>query len=53
LFLFDEELSDGTGLELAEFACSLTDKQSAPFILIKRPDNFELLVRTIMDLLAG
>jgi DNA-binding response OmpR family regulator len=53
LLLFDEELPDATGLELAEFACSLAHRQGTPFIIIKKPDDFESLVRDIMDLLAG
>jgi DNA-binding response OmpR family regulator len=53
LLVFDEEVPDGTGLELAEFVCSLSHRQSTPFIIIKKPDDFELLVRAIVDLLAG
>jgi hypothetical protein len=53
LLLFDEELPDGTGLELAEFVCSLAHRQDTPCIIIKKPHDFELLVRAIMDLLAG
>jgi len=53
LLLFDEELPDATGLELAEFARSLAHRQGTPFIIIKQPSDFESLVRAIMDLLAG
>jgi DNA-binding response OmpR family regulator len=53
LLLFDEELPDATGLELAEFVCSLAHRQDTPCIIIKKPDDFELLVRDIMDLLDG
>jgi len=53
LLLFDEELLDATGLELAEFVCSITDRQDTPFIIMKKPDDFELLVRDIIHLLAG
>jgi DNA-binding response OmpR family regulator len=53
LLLFDEELPDTTGSELAKFACSLADGQCAPFIIIKQPSDFELLVRAIWHSLAG
>jgi FixJ family two-component response regulator len=53
LLLFDEELPDATGLKLAEFVCSLSHRQCTPFIIVKQPSDFELLVRAIMDLLAG
>jgi DNA-binding response OmpR family regulator len=53
LLLFDEELYETTGLELAEFAYSLANKQRMPFIIIKKTDDFELLVRDITQLLAG
>jgi DNA-binding response OmpR family regulator len=53
LLLFDEELPDATGLELAGFACSLAHRQCTPFIIIKKPHDFESLVRDIVQLLAG
>jgi DNA-binding response OmpR family regulator len=53
LLLFDEELPDTTGLELAEFAYSLANRQHTPFIIIKKTDDFEFLVRDISHLLAG
>jgi hypothetical protein len=53
LLLFDEELLDGTGLELAEFVGSLAHRQGTPFIIVKKPDDFGLLVRTIRHLLVG
>jgi DNA-binding response OmpR family regulator len=53
LLLFDEELPDGTGLELAEFACSMAHRQDTPFIIIKQPCDFESLVRDIRRLLGG
>jgi DNA-binding response OmpR family regulator len=53
LLLFDEELLDGTGLELAEFVGSLAHRQGTPFIIVKQPDDFGLLVRTIRHLLVG
>jgi DNA-binding response OmpR family regulator len=53
LLLFDEELYDTTGLELAEFAYSLANRQHTPFIIIKKTDDFELLLRDISHLLAG
>jgi hypothetical protein len=53
LLLFDEELLDGTGLELAEFVGSLEHRQCTPFIIVKQPSDFELLMRDIVQLLAG
>jgi hypothetical protein len=53
LLLFDEELPDTTGLELAEFAYSLAHRQGTPFIIIKQPSDFEALVRDIRQLLDG
>ena len=53
LLLFDEELTDGTGFELAKFVCSLLHRQHTPFIIIKKPYDLESLVRDITHLLAG
>jgi hypothetical protein len=53
LLLFDEELLDGTGLELAKFVCSLARRRCTPFMIVKKSSDFELLVRDIMRLLAG
>jgi len=53
LLLFDEELLDATGLELAEFAYSMAHRQDTPFLIIKQSSDFELLVRDIRQLLAG
>jgi DNA-binding response OmpR family regulator len=49
LLLFDEELPDTTGVELAEFSCSLARTACTPFIIVKKGDSFELLVRAIME----
>jgi hypothetical protein len=53
LLLFDEELPDTTGAELAEFSCSLPRRPCTPFIIIKESDDFELLTRAIMEVLAA
>lgn len=48
--LFDEELPDATGLDLAEFSCSLAREVCTPFIIIKKPDTFEFLTTSIMQI---
>jgi DNA-binding response OmpR family regulator len=53
LLLFDEELTDGTGFELAGFVCSLMHRQRTPFIILKKLYDFELLLKDITNLLAG
>lgn len=63
LLLFDENLSDTTGLMLASFTRSLKHRELTPIIILSenrckragvifnRPNEFELLVRTIKNLL--
>jgi DNA-binding NtrC family response regulator len=53
LLLFDEELPDTTGVELAEYACSLERQPSTPFIIIKKGDSFESLAKAIMEVFAA
>jgi DNA-binding NtrC family response regulator len=52
LLLFDEELPDTTGAELAEFSCSLPRRPCTPFIIIKESDDFESVVRAIRHIFA-
>jgi DNA-binding response OmpR family regulator len=53
LLLFDEELPDTSGIELAEFSCSLERQPCRPFIIIKKADSFESLASAIMDVFAA
>ena len=53
LLLFDDELMDTTGQELACFTRSLAHRQRTPIIIVRSSDNFELLARTIARLLAS
>jgi DNA-binding response OmpR family regulator len=53
LLLFDEELPDTTGGELAKYACSMARTQYTPFIIIKQSDNFESLASAIMQIFAA
>jgi CheY-like chemotaxis protein len=53
LLLFDEELPNTTGLELAEYSCSLERKPSTPFIIIKKADSFESIAGAIMQVFAS
>jgi hypothetical protein len=50
--LFDEELPDTTGVELAEYACSLERQSCTPFIIIKKADSFESIASAIVQILA-
>jgi DNA-binding response OmpR family regulator len=52
LLLFDEELPDVSGLELAEFSCSLTREVFTPFIIFKKTDSFESVANAIMQIFA-
>ena len=52
LLLFDEELPDTTGLELAEYACSLERQPCTPFIIVKKADSFESVAGAIMQIFA-
>ncbi len=63
LLLVDENLPDMTGLMLADFTRSLKHRASLPIIILsenkgrkagvifKKADEFEVLVRAIVDLL--
>lgn len=53
LLLFDEELPDATGSELAEFSCALARSPCTPFIIIKNPCDFESLARAVMEVCAA
>lgn len=53
LLLFDEELPDTTGQELADFARQFSHKQHTPVLIIKKSDSFELLASTITRLLIS
>jgi DNA-binding response OmpR family regulator len=53
LLLFDEELPDATGSELAEFSCSLARSPCTPFIIVKNPCDFESLARAVMEVCAA
>jgi hypothetical protein len=53
LLLFDEELTDTTGSELAEYVCSLEREPCTPFIIIKKADSFESLAQAIIEVLAS
>ena len=52
VLLFDEELPHTTGRELAEFSCSLARERCTPFIILKKPDDFESVAKAIMEVLA-
>ena len=52
LLLFDEELPDATGQELARFVRTLAHGERTPTIIVKKSDNCELLARTIRRLLT-
>jgi hypothetical protein len=52
LLLFDEELPNTTGSELAEYVCSLEREPCTPFIIIKKADTFESLAQAIIEVLA-
>lgn len=50
LLLFDEELPGMTGLELAEFSCSLGREVFTPFIIIKKTGGFEPAASATMQI---
>jgi DNA-binding response OmpR family regulator len=53
LLLFDEELPDTTGAELAEFSCSLARTACTPFIIVKKGDSFDLVAKAIKEVFAA
>jgi DNA-binding response OmpR family regulator len=48
LFLFDEQLPDMTGAELAQFTHSLWHRQKTPILIVQKSDDFDSLVKTII-----
>lgn len=52
LLLFDAELMDGTGQELAEFTRGLAQRQRTPIIILQKVSNLELLARSIRRTVA-
>jgi DNA-binding response OmpR family regulator len=52
LLLLDDELPDTTGQELKDFARSLAHRKRTPIIIFKKSDDFNQLVKTIIQSLA-
>ena len=52
LFLFDEELPDMTGKELAEFTHSIWHRKKTPILIIEKSDDLGLLANDIIRLLG-
>ena len=53
LFLFDEQLPDMTGKELAEFTRAVKHRKKTPVLIIEKSDDFNRLVETIVHTLEG
>lgn len=52
LLLFDQQLMDTTGQELADFTRQLPHRQQTPIIILRKANNHALLALTIKRLLA-
>jgi DNA-binding response OmpR family regulator len=52
LFVLDEKLRDTTGAELEKFARSLSHRERTPVIIFKKPEDFNILVETIIHMLT-
>ena len=52
LFLFDEQLPDMTGKELAQFTRSIWHRKCTPIVIVKQGDDWERLLRDIKRLLG-
>ena len=52
LFLFDEQLPDMTGKELAEFTHKVKHRKRTPIIICQKADEFDTLAETIVHTLA-
>jgi DNA-binding response OmpR family regulator len=53
LFLFDVQLSDMTGAELAQFTRAVTHRKKTPILIVERAEDFHSLVETIVHTLEG
>ncbi|HEY0406325.1 MAG TPA: hypothetical protein VGC89_11395 [Pyrinomonadaceae bacterium] len=52
LFVFDEELMDTTGRELAAFAGTLAESERTPIVIVKESDELAAVARRIKRWLA-
>ena len=52
LFLFDEQLPDMTGKELAEFTHSLWHRKKTPILIVEKSDDLSVLASEIVRLLG-
>ncbi|MGB7923379.1 MAG: hypothetical protein WCF57_09060 [Pyrinomonadaceae bacterium] len=48
LFLFDEELQDMTGKELAEFTHAQAHHKKTPILIVEKSDDYQHLLETIV-----
>ena len=53
LFLFDEQLSDMTGAELAQVTRAVTHRKKTPILMVEKTDDFNSLLETIVHTLEG